>query len=905
MTKTRLFVAAAGLATCFLGTAPARAQAPAGNPPAQPAGPAAPPGTAQPCSVVAAETSPNLPPATSGPVFRCLEFQFHPVNQSVIDAQTYLFHLKTLPSAASRNSWVTYDEAAIRADFWNLWRTNFLENLWVEVIDEPYSNGVVGEHVIYHLEERSRIKAIDYVSTEENGKLKVEISKIESTLKERSMDLRLDSFVDDTAIRKVIGVVRELYAEQGYNDATITTSTAAVAGGPKLIHLTFKVDQGPKVQIAEVLFDGNDAFPDGKLRRQMKENKGKGPFDFFSDGGTYHEAKFAEDAERVAEFYKSSGYAGVQVGAPRTEEIFTSEDGKRRLIRLYVPIDEGPKYTIGKFEITGESKLNLDAVRALFKIQEGEVYSSKKIRKGLEKAKEAFGAYGFMQWQYDPQLSPRGIDPNTGRPIGPGDPPPIMDISIKMDEGKQFYVNRITFTGNTTTHDAVIRRELRVAEGGLFNSEALKESVRRLNQLGYFKSLEGKDGEMDVQPTTGMDDKVDIKLKVEEQNRNQLSFGAGVSQFDGFFGQLSFQTSNFLGRGETVGVSLQRGSLAEQYQLSFSEPYLFDRPITVGADVFKRSFDYPQQFTQESTGSNLVFGVPLANYTRAFLGYSYERVHVKNINEAYLDPTVLSNSLYRRDTLLLNQGGRRTVSKLSPSVVFNTVNQPIFPSAGKRLSVGLDIAGVGGNTEYLQSSLEGIWYHPFNTRTSFGLRAQSQFIRPYGATTTLPIFEKLFSGGEYTVRGYDIRSIGPRDPSTGVVIGGNKLLTFNAEYYINIMAQARVVFFYDAGQVRDIGEKFQWREPVNAVIFPPTPLLTDPNISQSLLTTPNSVKTVQIGTASAFKTSTGVEVRFFMPVLNVPFRLISSYNPQRYGVLNNNLQPTPRFTFRFAVGTTF
>src|SRR4029079_6752459 len=178
-----------------------------------------------------------------------------------------------------------------------------------------------------------------------------------------------------------------------------------------------------------------------------------------------------------------------------------------------------------------------------------------------------------------------GIDPETGRPTGPDEPPPIMDINLKMNEGKQFYVNRITFVGNTTTHDAVIRRELNVAEGALFNSEALKMSVRRLNQLGYFKPLEREEGEMDVTPAVNAENKVDVKIKVEEQNRNQIAFGAGYSQFEGVFGQLSFQTSNFLGRGETLGVELQRGSQAEQYQLSFSEPYLFDRPINAGFDL--------------------------------------------------------------------------------------------------------------------------------------------------------------------------------------------------------------------------------------------------------------------------------------------------------------------------------
>jgi len=443
----------------------------------------------------------------------------------------------------------------------------------------------------------------------------------------------------------------------------------------------------------------------------------------------------------------------------------------------------------------------------------------------------------------------------------------------------------------------------------VFNTEALKDTVRRINQLGYFKPLE-KGEAIQVDKTPGADGKVDVKLKVEEQNRNQLSFGAGISQFEGFFGQLSFQTSNFLGRGETLGASLQKGVQATNYQVSFSEPFLFDRPISAGIDVFTREYIYPSAYTQDSTGTNVVLGLPVRNYTRGFMTYSYEDVLVKDINAALVTPSVLSASPYLSDTLLLNQNGRRQVSKVSPSLVYNTVNQPIFPTAGTRYTAGIAVAGLGGNTDYLSANLEGIWYIPFTPKTSLGLRGQFQYIRPYGRTSTLPIFEKFFMGGEYSVRGFDIRSIGPRDPSSGVATGGNKTLLFNAEYAINVGGPVRLLAFYDAGQVQDVGRAFVWREPIVQTTTSPSvlPLLSDPYAG--IVLTPQlqgftQVKVDTIGHTSAFKTSTGLEVRFFMPVLNVPFRLIAAYNPQRFGVVDNNLLLQKRFTFRFAVGTTF
>ena len=287
------------------------------------------------------------------------------------------------------------------------------------------------------------------------------------------------------------------------------------------------------------------------------------------------------------------------------------------------------------------------------------------------------------------------------------------------------------------------------------------------------------------------------------------------------------------------------------------------------------------------------------------MSYSLEEVQVRDINTAIYSAQALSINPYLADSLLVAQGGRRRVSKVSPSVVFNTVNQPLFPNSGTRYTVSFDFAGLGGNTEYTQARAEGIWYVPLSVRTSFGIRAEGQYIRPYGSTTTLPIFEKLFSGGEYTVRGYDLRTIAPRDTRSGALVGGNKMLTFNAEYYVNIMSQVRVLAFYDAGQVRDIGQRFGWKEDITRVVPPDVPFLSDALGVQNLLTNGDAYRTEVIGRTSGFKTSTGVEVRFMMPVLNIPFRLIAAYNPQRQGVLDNQLLQTRRITYRFAVGTTF
>jgi len=832
---------------------------------AQVESPAAP--TTPPSQAPAAQAQPvRQPPEGTGPVVRTIELAFpRQGNVSVIEPQTYLYYLQTKPSRPSDGVWVAYDEQSVLGDFRRLWNTNFLDDLWVEVRDVPYPNGVVGKYIVFNMEERQRVKIVEYVGTK-----KLEATKIDEKLKEKGSQIRLDSFIDPALVRRVEGTIREMLAEKGYLGGEVTHAITPIPSGPKLVNLTFTISEGPQYKIRSVEFVGNKAVSDGKLAGQMKENKARGMFSFITGKGTYQETKFEEDAEKVVEYYRDRGYIAARVGQPDLKVIEDSTDKKKRWVQLRIPVVEGERYRVGKFEFDGNTVVKSEGLRALFKVKEGAFYSEKTIRKGLEKAREVYGGIGYFEFVGFPDLQPRDQAPGDEavpealRPA-PAPGPPVVDVTMRMQEGKQYFVNRITFVGNSTTRDNVIRREMRLYESGVFNTEALKFSIRRLNQLGYFKNLEGADS-VKVEKTPDADNKVDVTLKLEEQNRNQLTFGAGVSQYEGFFGQLSFQTANFLGRGETVTIAVSAGSRSHNYQLSVTEPFLFDRPISGGVDFFSREVRWINQYTEESTGMNLGFGFPLADFTRGFMGYSYEAARIKDLNPALINPEIIANNPFLAEALLLGQGGKRTISKVTPSLVHNTVDNPMFPTKGRRLTGSIELAGLGGNTSFYKPRTEYVQYIQQNRRLSVGFRAQVEYVAPYGnRAIDLPIFERIALGGEYSVRGFDIRSIGPRT-DLGFMIGGNKSLLFNGEYLISIAGPVRLVLFYDAGQVRVRGEAFALDE---------------------------------------FKTSTGAEVRFFMPVLNVPFRLIFALNPQRSGVLDNNLRPQEEFTFRFAVGQTF
>jgi outer membrane protein insertion porin family len=851
------------------------------------------------------------PPAGTAPVVLyiapCFEAQG---NASVIEPQTYIYYIQLKASLPSQGVWVPYDdnsERIIEADFRRLWNTNFLDNLFVDVSDYTFPNGTIGKIVTYHMEERQRVKVVDYV-----GSKKVEIAKIDEKLKEVNAQIRLDTFIDPALVRKVQGIVQDMLREKGFQFASVTPEIQEIPGGPKLVHLTFHMEEGPKVEIRRIDFIGNKAFSDGKLKGQLKETKDNGGFQDFAHlwnwissamaDRSYKEAKFDEDAEKLVSFYRDNGYIKANVGVPELNVVADSEDKKTRWIELKIPVTEGERYRVGSFDVAGNTVVKSEFLKPLFKTKPGEYYSEKRIRKGMEKAREVYGAGGYFEFTGFPDYKFRD-DPNPNEPAAPAalaapeiEQPEkdkaVVDVTLRMVEGQQFFVNRITFTGNTTTHDNVIRRELlagRLLEGNIFNTEALKFSIKRLNQLGYFKALEGgKDVNVDKTPNTT--NKVDVKLKLEEQNRNQLTFGAGVSEFEGVFGQLSFQTANFLGRGESLTVSLQSGSRAQTYSVGFSEPFMFDRNITLGAQVFRTDVRYIGQFTQRSTGGVLTFGYPLGRgFMRMFTNYSYQRVRVSEVSEIYNNPELLARNPFLRDSLLqgVGQNGERIISKVTPSLVYNTVDQPIFPTSGKRFTASIDLAGLGGNTNFYKPMVEGVWYLRQNNRMTFGMRGQAEYIRQFSGSRELPIFEKLFLGGEYSVRGFDIRTIGPADPVTPyLIVGGNKSLLFNFEEQFTIAGPVRLIAFYDAGQVQP-----------------------GPSIQSTPFVDLGGFNTFNVPGKSFnmkdFKTSTGLEVRFFMPVLNVPFRLIFAYNPQRSGVFDNTLFPQKAFQFRFAVGSTF
>jgi outer membrane protein insertion porin family len=770
------------------------------------------------------------------------------LNNQYLQRETLLFYISTKPGDP-------YDERKLREDFRRLWDTGFLDDLQIEVVD-----GQRGKVVRFKVTERKRIQIVDY-----RGSKELSTSTIEDELKKKDAQIKIDTFYDPQKARKVEAIIKEMLAQKGRPFASVKHEAKNIGGSGQ--QLSFVIDDGPKAKVDKIVFEGNSVFSDGTLGGKMKKIKEPGFFNLSWLGSktTYTEDKWLGSEEdprgdrgRLEDFYLNHGYVTVRIGQPKIsyrDKPGASKKKPVKLMTLEIPVSEGEQYRMGELKFEGLTVLKEEFVRTYFKMRPGDVYNDAKFKKAYEKLRDVYGSLGYFQWTGGTQRKP---DPDRK----------VVDVVVKMEEDKQYFVGRINFTGNDSTRDKVIRREIYMNEGEVFNTEALKMSIKRINQLGYFKQMEGAP---DIRPSELADNKVDVTFKVEEQNRNQFTFGGGVSGYEGAFLNASFSTTNFLGAGETVGLAVQTGSRSKNYSLSVSEPYFLDRPITAGLSVYLSRITYLSYGTtvvgygQQTQGLSVTSGIAVGRFSHVFASYSYQIIDIYDVDKDTISRLVsspyTSTLIPTIDADFFGGKGRRYESGITPSWVRNTVDNPYLPRSGSRYTASFQYVGgfLQGTVNYMRPSVELVRYRPFGRHMAAGVRGEVGYVHPFGDTTTIPYYQRYFLGGETQIRGYNVRTVSPYDPATKTSIGGNKFLLVNAEYYFDVLGPLRMLLFFDAGQAYAEGQGFYWK---------------------------------------TMSTSTGVEARFTMPVLNVPFRLIYAWNPNR-----DFYQPA--HAFKFAVGTTF
>src|ERR1700735_1412661 len=543
-----------------------------------------------------------------------------------------------------------YSEDAVRRDFQALWNTQFFEDVRLEVEDSPDEPNA--KIVVFYVQERPIIRRIEY-----KGNKSITESDILDAFKEKKVGLSVESQFDPTKIKRAEVVIKGLLAEHGRQFATVKPTYERIAA-TNAVKLVFNIDEGPKVKVGDIKFVGAKAFSDRKLVRAMRNDRPYAIPLYITEipvlSKTYDKAKLDEDlGVGIHGIYQDHGYFKVTVSDPVVTivdevhgglgplPLVGSKNGKRADITI--TIDEGDQFRMGKLnfksaDIEQGLVFKQELLARAFPLKEGDIFSAEKIRKALENYKKLYGEYGYIDFVATPLT-----EINSQKKI--------VDLTMEFDQQKQFFVRRIEFSGNTTTRDKVIRREVLLDEGQVYNNRLWELSILRLNQLGYFDVIKPENAELKRNSKAGT---VDIKLKVHEKGKQSISFSGGVSGIAGTFVSASYQTNNFLGLGETLTLSAQLGSFQKGYTFGFTEPFLFDRPITSGFTIFasKISFNQAKQlgiqlgqeialnpalqenYTPNSKGVTVFASYPLRklSFPRIGVTYGYSTTNIQTFS---------------------------------------------------------------------------------------------------------------------------------------------------------------------------------------------------------------------------------------------------------------------------------
>ncbi|MDE3200435.1 MAG: outer membrane protein assembly factor BamA [Acidobacteriota bacterium] len=743
----------------------------------------------------------------------------------------------------------TYDPISIERDFNSLWNTGYFEDVRIE--REDTEKGII---LNVFVRERPTIREINY-----KGLSSVTVSDVLDRFKKEHVGLSVEGQYDPTKIKHAETVIKELLSEHGHQFATIKTEVKTIP--PAAVQVNFNVKEGPTVKVGRIKFTGNQHISSRDLRRSMKELRPIGiPYSIFFENlfpRTFDSSKLEIDTERVRYAYRDKGYANAAVEEPKTQirdegglNWFTFRPRRGKRIDILLPIEEGARYRLGKITFTGNKAIrNEKALRATFNIKDGEWFNASLIGKGLENLKKAYGSLGYINFGAVP--TPTYDDKNH-----------TVSLTVDIDEGKPFYVSRIEFQGNTVTRDRVIRRELLLQEGQVYNSQLWEYSLLRLNQLQYFEPLKvDQDTEAHQNPEAGT---VELLLKVKEKGKNSIGLNGGVSGSSGAFLGVNYQTNNFLGLGETLSLQGNLGNLSRQFLFGFTQPYIRNKPINIGFQIYNNKQDFnaaknyesttglsanltaaqqslTQNYNQSQNGMNFSISYPLKRHAFQRVGftYSWNRSNITAFSTA--SQTFFQTISFRSGI----QGSSALQGIVNSSASFtysyNTVSDPLRPRNGHEYTAAFQFSGIWGNLRYFApfvayKSFTPMHYlkHDPNGRNILGVRAQLGYVQGFGGDV-VPPQNRFYTGGENDIRGFDVRaatpygyvptrvnvtltnpdgSCVPRDsnnpqlgqciqvpiPVYGVAsIGGDTNLTTNVEYRIPIAGPVMFSLFDDFG----------------------------------------------------------------------------------------------------------
>lgn len=650
-----------------------------------------------------------------------------------------------------------FSAKAISDDLKAIYAMGYFEDIRVESTE-----GEQGKLITFTVEEKPTIRKIKF-----KGNKIFDDEKIRENL-----NISTGSILNVFKINSNIKAIENLYKEKNYQQVKVNYEIESLANNQA--DLVIKIEEGQKIRIKTITFEGNTAFKDKKLKKIMKTSE-KGFFSWLTSSGDLNREDLDQDISKLAAFYQNNGYIKARVGEPviEYEDIW---------IFITIKIEEGPRFRVGKIDITGDLIFPKEKLLEDLKIKEEEFYNHEVVRNDMLLLTDKCADEGYAYAQVMPN-----IDEDLKNLI--------VNITFNIDKRKQVYFEHIYISGNTITRDKVIRRELKVYEGELYNGKNLKFGIRNLYRSEYFEDIRVNT------PRGSSDDKMILKIDVAEKPTGQFSFGAGYGNEENLFAMASISQRNLFGRGQTLKLVGTMGSNTTRGTLSFIEPWLFDIPLSAGVDLYAQDKDYEiddkDAYRIDSIGFKIKGGYPVFDYTRLYLSYNYD---IKEID-------ISDDEDVREDVSddILQLEGRNITNSVRSVLSYDSRDRMFNATEGSRHSISVEYAGFGGDIAFTKYIAETGWYFPIFWSTVGFIHGETGYVEE-SSGGILPDYERFYLGGPYSVRGFPSRAIHTttlNDKGEEIAIGGNKYVQFNFEYLIPLIEKAGLmgVLFYDTGNV--------------------------------------------------------------------------------------------------------
>lgn len=663
----------------------------------------------------------------------------------------------------------------LRDDIKTIYNMGYFEDVMADIADIT-NNGI---ELTFIVKEKPLIKKVEIVGNDE-----ITADAINAVI-----SVKENTILDKTLLIENAEKIKALYTADGFYLARV--EPVVEKNDDSSANIKFQIEEGDKVKVKRITIIGNKNYDEDEIRKVM-DTKETGIFSFITKSGVFDEIVFQSDLDKILTLYYDNGYINAVV----TDHLVSLSSDKRWFF-ITIAITEGEQYTVGKIDIKGDILTNKEDLMEKIKLTTGEIFNKMKLNQDIIRISDIYGDEGYANVDIKPLTT---IDPKEKN---------VMDITLDIEKGALVYIEKINISGNVNTRDKVIRREIELAEGMLFSSTALKRSRNNVRRLGYFDTV-------NITHQIGSsEDKMVLNIDVKERPTGSLSAGVGYSSVDKIVGTASVSESNFFGTGLKLDISGTISSKSERYQLGFTEPWLFDKPISAGVDIFKVSRDYPD-FTRGSYGFDVRFGFPVYERdTRGYLTYKLEEVTVKN---------VASDA----DVSTKEQEGKKTTSSISGTLKRDTRDDAFSPTEGSTTSLSVEFAGgiLKGDNNFVKYIAEGVKFFPMPWDTVISTHGVIGYVHGFGGKE-IPVYERFYLGGINSIRGFSTREVGPRNPETNKIIGGDKEMFVNLEYLFPLIAEQRIngLIFFDAGNAyvgdidlsdlrTSVGTGIRWFSPV-------------------------------------------------------------------------------------------